>query len=110
MSILTVAIPFRGNFEYLRKSILSVSDELTSKGLWEKVEVLVSCNVLDNAINAKLQQLIHLEFAMCKVITHQNELTFDAHMFSILVNAKGKFVKFLADDDWLEKNYIQNPR
>lgn len=104
--VLTVAIPFRGNFGYLTKSLTSVVTDVKQHKLQEVVEVLVSCNVSDSRILLSLGELLRKDFTEVREINHKTELSYDSHLREIMKKAKGRFVKILADDDWISPGYL----
>ena len=96
---LTVAIPFRNNFEHLDFCLGSVKQ--TFQELKLDVEVLVSCNPINKEMKYTFAEFMKQRFPDFAFLIHKSSLSYDAHLGKILLAAKGEYIKFLAEDDWL---------
>lgn len=98
--ILTLAIPSRQLPDTLISGLIKIRDEVESQDLVGFVEVLVSLNP-PVPLETIPQQLAELVRNCGRVIKTPSDLTYDEHMDFLVKEARGRWVKFLADDDEL---------
>jgi hypothetical protein len=101
---LTVAIPFRNNFQHLEFCLSSVKQNLGN--LEHYVEVLVSCNPMNKEMAHTFSEFMKQRFPDFTFLIHDANLSYDAHLEKIPFAASGKYIKFLAEDDWLPEHGI----
>lgn len=103
-TFLTVAIPFRNNFQQLEFCLRSVRKNI--EDLERDVEVLVSCNPMDKEIAGTFSEFMSQRFPDFTYLIQDSNLSYDFHLEKMLSAANGKYIKFLAEDDWLPEHGI----
>ena len=104
--ILTVAIPTfrsRNSLERLLLSILSQSIDLSP----DIVEIVIS----DNDPDSDLRNYVLSLFSGSNLIVHyyknERNLGYDGNLLQLAKKANGKYIKFIADDDFLGRYFFE---
>ena len=98
--VLTLAIPSRKIPDSLFSSLIKIRNEVESLGLIGFVEVLVSLNP-SVPIDTIPHQLEDLMKNYGRVVMAPGNLSYDRHINFLVTQSRGRWVKFLADDDEL---------
>ena len=98
--VLTLAIPSRRVPDTLFASLIKIRNEIESLDLDGFFEILVSLNP-STSIETIPHPLLDLVENYGRVIKAPGDLSFDEHINFMMSEARGSWVKFIADDDEL---------
>ena len=105
--LLTIAIPTYKSKNTLLRLIASICDQLGNPE-FQEIEVVISDNDPDSQIYSAILEKVmgsNIEFKY-----HRNKvnLGYDGNLAQLVTMARGKFIKFIADDDTLGLFFIKN--
>jgi hypothetical protein len=101
--ILTIAIPSRTIPETLFYLLEEVKNQIRFIETPQILDVVISLNT-KKTIN--LDKIEHLTQGWARVLKNSSGETYDEHLDFIVSNAKGKWIKFISDDDILLPNAL----
>jgi len=106
--ILTVGIPTFNSITTLKETLQSIQNQ--SINLRENnIEVLISDNGSSFNIARELSSIFPTEFyKSLRINVNESNKGYDYNLLKLMELASGKYVKLLADDDILEKPYLEN--
>ena len=106
--ILTVGIPTFNSMTTLKETLQSIQNQ--SINLRENnIEILISDNGSSYNIARELSLIFPTEFYNSfRINVNESNQGYDYNLVKLMELASGKYVKILADDDVLEKTYLEN--
>jgi hypothetical protein len=100
---LTIAIPSRTIPETLFYLLEEIRNQIMYVEKPHLLDVMISLNTLQTV---NLDKLKHFTHGWARIITNNSGESYDEHLDFIVSNAKGKWIKFIADDDILLPNAL----
>lgn len=105
--LLTIGIPTYNSPTTLIECLKSLQDQKYYPE--DKIEIIIS----DNASEYDIVSVLNEEFAKSflkklKIHVNKNNLGYDSNLESLVKNADGVYLKFLADDDLVTPNFISD--
>jgi glycosyltransferase involved in cell wall biosynthesis len=106
--VLTVGIPTFNSITTLKETLQSIQNQ--SINLKEnRIEILISDNRSSFNIARELSLIFPTEFyESLRINVNESNKGYDYNLVKLMELSSGKYVKLLADDDILEKTYLEN--
>ncbi|MEG3656112.1 glycosyltransferase family 2 protein [Arenibacter palladensis] len=106
--LLSILIPTYNRSYYLQKNLESLTEFVLNTDETDKIEIIVSNNCSSDDTHHVIPNLIESHSTVIfRYFLQSQNIGLEKNALFTLSQAKGEFVMYLGDDDYIENNYLQ---